>query len=430
MKVQDTTAIKCTECGSPSYFDQKLEGFVCPYCGNFTPWDAADYRYTLDMVFRHRPVPIIDGLIKLTHVGTGHTRPRDIWPDDELKHRTASLDKLLFSFDKGTFNLWEERQDVSFDCPYCNGKINGFSTQSLFLCEYCGNKIMHADVFETGLYGENLVYGVDRNMHDLALPFKLTKTQAIDKMLNLVRKYPEDFAGENIEERIKSDLQAIYLPYLLEDHSVKATVSTERGKFTFYHDRINWARPENSLFDIYLLNKLDPWDYGEVAPFTPTFLENDAKIFAPINNEERKTAPYRMLYRDIPDMIKETFGLKYVKLESWVTNFRRHKYSYINLPIWYLDKATEAGESDLQIRMAVNGQTGKAAALFLQADKKDYIRTLDLDARMLSEMSDESTIYSPPIPVKYMRSPFLFKRLDINQVLRHPLLSIPKFLQR
>ena len=64
-----------------------------------------------------------------------------------------------------------------------------------------------------------------------------------------------------------------------EDLSVKATVDTERGQFTFYHDRINWARPQCSLFDIYLLNELNPWDYGESAPFTPAFLENDVRIF-------------------------------------------------------------------------------------------------------------------------------------------------------
>lgn len=415
MSHQDTRAIKCKACGAPSYFDQKAEGFQCPYCGTFTPWESADYRYTLDMIFRHRPIPVIDGLIKLTHVGVGESAVKDMRSPDEMVQRTRSLEELLYEFDRGTFEKWDKREEKSFDCPYCGAKIRGFSTQSLFKCEYCGNKVMPSDLFESGVYGENLVYGYDPNMYDLVLPFKVTKEEAMDQMLRLAEASRSEFAGQDIEKRIRSEIQAIYLPYWVEDISVKATVDTERGRFTFYHERINWARPQNSLFDIYLLNELNPWDYGESAPFTPAFLEDEVRIFAPMNNDERVTAPYRMLSRDIPDMVKSAFGLNEVKLLGWVTDFRRHKYASVNLPIWYLDKPSWTNESDLQTRMAVNAQTGKAAALFLEAGKKDYTRTLDADPP--PKMSDESTIYSPPVPVKYMKSPFLFKKLDINQVL-------------
>jgi len=255
-------------------------------------------------------------------------------------------------------------------------------------------------------------------MYDLALPFVITKEQAIQQMLRLVSENRSDFTEQDIEKRIRSELQAIYLPYWVEDISVKATVDTERGRFTFYQDRINWARPQCSLFDIYLLNELNPWDYGEAAPFTPAFLENDVRIFAPMNNDERVTAPYRMLYRDIPDMLKTVYGLEEVKLLGWVTNFRRHKYASVNLPIWYLDKASWTNESDLQTRIAVNGQTGKAAALFLEAGKKDYTRTLD--AYPPPQMSDECTMYSTPVPVEYKKSPFLFKMFNIDEVLGKP----------
>ena len=415
---QDTTAIKCRQCGSPSYFDQKSEGFICPYCGSFTAWASADYRYTLDMIFRHRPIPLVDGLIKLTHVGIGETAVRDLRSSDEMMQRTSSLGDLLYQLDKGTFEKWDKREERSFDCPYCGSEITGFSTQSVFTCAYCGNKIMLSEVFESGEYGENLVFGYDPNMYDLALPFKVTKTQAIEQMLRLVAENRSDFAGQDIEKRIRSDLQAIYLPYWVEDMSVKATVDTERGRFTFYQDRINWARPQCSLFDIYLLNELNPWDYGVSAPFTPAFLENDVRIFAPMNNDERVTAPYRMMYRDTPEILKSAFGFNEVDLLGWVTNSRPHKYAGINLPIWFLDKASGENEPDLQTRMAVNAQTGKAAALFLEPGKKDYTRTLDVYPP--PKMSDECTMYSPPLPVKYKKSPFLFQTFDIDEVLGKP----------
>ena len=52
---------------------------------------------------------------------------------------------------------------------------------------------------------------------------------------------------------------------------------------------------------------------------------------------------------------------------------------------------------------------------YLEAGKKDYTRTLDVYPP--PKMSDECTMYSPPVPVKYMKSPFLFKTFNINEVL-------------
>lgn len=115
---------------------------------------------------------MIDELIKLTHVDVGETTVQDMRSPDEMKRRTSGLDDLLHGFDKGTFEKWDKREEKSFDCPYCGAKITGFSTQSVFKCAYCDNKIMLSEVFESGEYGENLVYGYDPNMYDLTLPFK------------------------------------------------------------------------------------------------------------------------------------------------------------------------------------------------------------------------------------------------------------------
>lgn len=284
---------------------------------------------------------------------------------------------------------------------------------------------MASDVYESGVYGEDLVFGDDSDMYKQALAFKISKEQAIEQLLRLVAEHRSDFVEQDIKNRIRSELKAIYLPYLVEDFSIKATVVTERGQFTFYQDRINWASPQNSLFDIYLMDQLNPWDYGESTVFTPAFLENDIRIFAPMKDNGLKTARHRILYRDIPPMFKSQFGLEDVKIKTWSLYPRRHKYPRINLPVWFLDKASWVKESDLQVRMAVNGQTGKAAALFLKVGKrdykkagKDYIRTLDPSSQ--AKMSDESTIYSKPIAVKYIKGPFLYKKFNIEEVLEEP----------
>lgn len=422
MQDQDTTAIKCKQCGSPSYFDQKSEGFACPYCGSFAPWEADYHSNTSKMAFRHLPIRLFDGFINLTHVGDDEDSLQFHWLPGELRRRTSNLDENLYNFDKGTFEKWFNREEKSFDCPFCGGKITGFSTQSVFVCGYCNNKIMASDVYKSGAYGEDLVFGNDSEMYTQALVFKISREQAIEQLLRLVEENRKDFADQDIKKRIKSELKAVYLPYLVEDFSIKATVDTDRGQFTFYQDRINWGSPQNSLFDIYLMDELNPWDYGESTAFTPAFLENDVHIFAPMKESKLDVPRKRIICRDIPPMFKSQFGLEDVKINTWSLYPRRHKYPRINLPVWFLDKASSAKESDLQIRMAVNGQTGKAAALFLKVGKrdyryagKDYIRTLD--PWIEPKISDESTIYSRPIAVKYIKQPFLYKTYNIEEVL-------------
>lgn len=280
---KDTIAIKCKECGSPSYFEQKSEGFACPYCGSFAPWESDYHKNTSEMAFRHLPIRLFDGLINLTHVGTEEDYHLEHhWLPGELKKRTGNLEENIYNFDKGTYEKWSKKEEIPFDCSFCGGKSIGFSTQSIFVCEYCNNKIMAADVYKSGAYGEDLVFGDDNEMYKQALAFKITREQAIEQLLRLVEEYKSDFLEEDIKKRIRSELRGVYLPYLVEDFSIKATVETERGSFTFYQDRINWASPQNSLFDIYLLDQLNPWDYGEATVFTPAFLEDDIRIFAPM----------------------------------------------------------------------------------------------------------------------------------------------------
>ena len=422
MQDQETIAIKCKNCGSPSYFDQESQGFACPYCGSFTPWESDYHSNTSEMAFRHLSITLVDGLLKLTHVGGDEDFLEYHWLPGELRYRTGSLDEYLYDFDKGTFDKWFNREEITFDCSFCGAKITGFSTQSVFVCEYCHNKVIASDVFESGAYGEDLVFGDDREMYKLALPFKISKAQAIEQLIRLVEEYSSDFAGQDIKKRIKSEIQAIYLPYLVEDFSVKATVDTDRGKFTIYQDRINWASPQNSLFDVYLMDRLNPWDYGESTVFTPAFLENDARIFAPVKEDKLDVPRHRILYGDIPHMLKSEFGLKDVEIKTWSLYPRRHKYPRINLPVWFLDKTSSAKESDLQIRMAVNGQTGKAAASFLKVGKKDYKTAgvdyiLSLDPKSQVTMSDESTMYSRPVAIKYVKQPSLYEIYNIEEVL-------------
>lgn len=411
--MKDVKAVKCSRCGAPAYADQKLEGFLCPYCGNLIPWAQTRGGYTPNIAYRHRAIPMVEGLLKLTHVGMPEEAAKDPRAHDEMELRTGDVDTALSALDKKTFEAWETRKRIALPCTRCGATIAGYSTQTIFECGYCKNKLMAADVYASGAYHKDMVFGYDHNMYDMALPFAVSYEEAKMQMLRLAEMHPQDFAGQDIAARLETGLKALYLPYRLEDASLKATVETEKGEFTFYHDRINWALPCSAAHDIYLLDALHPWDFGQAAPFSPAFLEGDVRIFAPVNNEARNTALRRLLWRDTPAMVSRAFGLGNVKLLSWVYDFRRHKYAYINLPIWFLDKERGRPGADLQVSMAVNGQTGKTAALLLQADKKDCVHVREAD--YVAPMSDECTMYSPPVPIAYVKPPFLFRTLSFEE---------------
>ena len=391
--MNDVHAIKCKKCGAPAYSNQAREGFHCPYCGDFVPWATTRAHFTPDMVFRHRPLPIVDGLLKLTHVGMPEKSPGDPRASDEMSRRVRDMDSQLAELDRNAFKSVAGRELITAVCKHCGADITGHSTQNIFVCEYCGNKIMDGDTFADGVYRKE-IFGYDNNMYNRAIPFSVSADEAKRQILRLIASYPKDFDRQDIAARIDTELQALYLPYRLDDVSLKATVETERGTFTFYQERVNWALPSFTLFDVYLLNELQPWDFGTTAPFAPAYLEGNVRIFAPLNNEERITATRRMLWRDVTTMVSAAFGFNRVKLLTWDYNFRTHKYAFFNLPVWFLDKRQRDLDRDLQIRMAVNGQTGKAAALFLQSGEKDYVRTLD--ANPVPKMSDDCTMYSHP----------------------------------
>ena len=69
-----------------------------------------------------------------------------------------------------------------------------------------------------------------------------------------------------------------------------------------------------------------------------------------------------------------------------------------------------------QVRIAVNGQTGSAAAFFYQYDREK--RYVSLAPSLLKAMSNEHTVRTPPVAVKRVGSPFLHRVLPLDQVLQ------------
>lgn len=411
-----TKAIKCKNCGGAMYSDQKTASYLCPFCASKTPWDEGNYYRTLPIHFRHKPVVSVDGYLKLGHVEI----PQSVWSGEllnEQRLRLRGVDDLLAEVDQTTYAAFANIYLVTLPCPNCGAEIQGESTQSIFTCGYCGNKLGSEEALRPGAYRKELIMGVGaQNLADQGLPFQVGLEQARRSITDLVRAYPDDFAGQDMERRIKEDLTAVYIPYDLSDLSIKARVETEKGSFKLYQEIIDWARPQTPLYDGHLLDRLDPWDFGDIGNFDPAFLEGNVRI-ASIMNEllEDSSIMERIILRRLPDEVRSSFGVKKAKIVQWSADLRRHKYAYMMLPVYYLDKRPADDEHALQVRIAVNGQTGKVAALFLKGDEIEYYRTLEPSQD--KAFSAESTVRTGLVPVRYVKAPFLHKILPFEKAL-------------
>ena len=108
-----------------------------------------------------------------------------------------------------------------------------------------------------------------------------------------------------------------------------------------------------------------------MTPFDPAFAEGVFRIAAVANNASRADVIDNLLAERLASDLKDSFALTKAKLLLLVRDFRRHKNATFLLPVYYLDRRVENGEKARQVCIAVNGQTGSAAALFYQYGKEE-----------------------------------------------------------
>ena len=65
---EEVRAIQCRSCGGAMYSDQKTASYVCAFCGSSVPWKEEAEFWVSPITFRHKPVQVIDGAMKLGHV--------------------------------------------------------------------------------------------------------------------------------------------------------------------------------------------------------------------------------------------------------------------------------------------------------------------------------------------------------------------------
>lgn len=410
-------AIQCINCGGVMYPDQKHSSYTCPFCGSSVPWCDDNYYRPLPLQFRHKPVQQVDGLIKLGHVEINdhlHFHNEGVL---SRRYRLNSVADKLDVWDSTTTTAFAGIEQVRFNCPFCNVEVIGNSNQSIFECKACGNKLGVREALRPGAYRKEFIMGVGaENVPPRAIPFKVTPEQARHCAAYLVRSNLQHFEGQDMERRIAETMRAVYIPFTLADLSLKISVDSNIGTFELYQEIVNWACPDTALFDAHLLERLDPWDFGAVCPFDPAFMAGDIRVAAVTNNYSRTDLMDNLLTERLEHDIRETFGLRQANVLSCARDLRKHKGGWVLLPVYYIDRRPGNTDVSVQVRMAVNGQTGSAAALFLKGDAPGAYITICPPAH--TALSCESTIRTGMIPIKKVRSPLLYQILPLEKAVR------------
>ena len=400
MAAKQVVLIKCPNCSAAAYPDLQMEGFYCRHCGTLIPWGNAN-------VARPRALDIEHWLGSGDNLEIGAKLDTSLDPHmndlpDKSRWRYVGIETLVATHDLRAHHEWKQREGLVFTCFNCAAEVHGFSTQTFFECDYCGNKVAEADVIRSGKYNKRLIVGFDNtDFIPRAIPFKISEEDAKSAIVNLVRENPAHFSNDDIIRPLY-DLMKIYVPVTIADATLFGKAQTERGNICFYQRRLNWSLPETRFFDAYLLNYMHPWDFGSAAPFQPAFLEGNVRVFglySSFSDVDYMQLGYRSMISDLGPQAAKNFGVNRAYIE-WV-NCMSHRFvsSTTLVPIYLLDRMprTSTSEDMGDVRFAVNGQTGKVASLHNTGQPNEYL--LFKDPTFPATLSDEATNFTPLIPL-------------------------------
>lgn len=178
-----------------------------------------------------------------------------------------------------------------------------------------------------------------------------------------MRQYPDAFAGHDVEDAIQNDLMLFYLPMALAGLRMMASFPGKGlSKETLvYYEVLDWAYSRANYLDVRLMGILEPWDFGKVGPFDPAMQEGDFRVVS-VDASTKDQVVIDKLALDIAGNDAEAvLGLK-KSIRAWAHKAHKHKDGLVMAPAYFVDRSATDSRDGEQVRIAVNGQTGRAAA--------------------------------------------------------------------
>ncbi|MGG0888767.1 TFIIB-type zinc ribbon-containing protein [Cytobacillus horneckiae] len=259
--------------------------------------------------------------------------------------------------------LFEEDEVKEYHCNNCGADILTDAHTAATSCSFCGAGVVLADRLSGNLAPVKVI------------PFKLSReeaTKAFQKWCKKGRLTPKGFMNA---DRIKS-ITGLYVPFWLYDLNSRVQVNAVGTKVRTYTSG-DYIYTETSYFDAFrdinldyikvpvdasekmndqLMDKLEPYEYGELKEFKTPYLAG--YIAEKYNYTEGELLPRakHKINSYIDSYISQTLGgYRTVTYKDKQIDTRSVKSDYVLLPVWMMSYDFEQKEHIF----AMNGQTGK-----------------------------------------------------------------------
>ena len=337
------TNYKCPACTGPLQFDAGTDKLVCEYCGSSYPIAEIEAMFAEE-----------------NEAAAQAQEAADKKKEEQMQQAAeAGWDTSGMSEDWGA----DAEGMKVYNCPSCGAQLICDETTAATACPYCDNPTIVPGQFSGVL------------KPDYIIPFKLDKKQAIaalKKHYEGKKLLPDAFKKQNHLDEIKG----IYVPFWLFNGKADGEMTFEatrtrtytQGSYRItetmhYHvereGAIEFERipvdGSKKMPDDYM-DSLEPFDYGELKPFSTAYLPGYMADKYDVSVEESsKRADSRAENTTIDCLKNSVNGYTGVIETSHNVHLKRGEVKYALLPVWILNTKWN-GQNYM---FAMNGQTGK-----------------------------------------------------------------------
>ena len=329
------TNYQCPTCTGPLHFDGASGKLACDYC---------------------------DGAYEVADIEALYAVKDEAAQEAQARAEDSNVDWDLSQ----AGSQWSEEEAANiraYICPSCSAEIICDVNTAATSCAYCGNPTV-----VPGKLGGAL-------KPDLVIPFKLDKNAAITALKQHYKGkvfLPKEFSDQNKIDEIKG----VYVPFWLYDSRARGDVEFNAGQVRTYTSG-SYRVTETRHFKLYRsgdvafekvpvdasskmpdahMDAIEPYDYGELKPFSTAYLPGFLADKYDLDSEECATRADERIENSAVDCLASTInGYSGVAVSGKNISLQRGKAAYALMPVWLL---TTKWNGQL-FTFAMNGQTGK-----------------------------------------------------------------------
>ena len=348
------TNYQCPACTGPLHFAGATGQLECEYCGSSYSVEEIEALYAEKEKKALEAAGQTEETSKETEGGAAGAEGGSGASTEESAWDMSGLSEDWGSDGEGM---------KTYSCPSCGAELLCDATTAATACPYCDNPTVVPGQFAGGL------------KPDFIIPFKLSKEDAVTALKKHYKNkplLPGTFTKGNHLEEVKG----IYVPFWMFDGGAKGSVSFQATRSETYRSG-DYEVTETDHFDIRrsgsiafervpvdgsskmpddYMDSIEPYDYGELKPFSTAYLPGFLADKYDVSAEESRERADKRYTGSFEEALKNTV-VGYdacIKTESNI-NLERGKVHYALLPVWILNTKWQGKD----FLFAMNGQTGK-----------------------------------------------------------------------